>query len=198
MEELILARHGESTYSARGLVNGDPAVAVGLTRCGKEQARGLGRALAGEPLDLCVVTAFPRTRLTAELALAGHDVPIDEAPELGDPRAGRFEGLPLDDYRAWAWVSGSDEEASGGGESRLAIVRRYVGAYGSLLERRERTILAVVHALPIAYLLQALDGLAPAPSVAIRVEHARPYRLGAEELRRALSVLDAWLEAPTW
>ena len=61
METLILARHGESVYSVRGLVDGDPAAEVGLTRRGEEEARALGRELAREPLDVCLVTSLPRT-----------------------------------------------------------------------------------------------------------------------------------------
>lgn len=198
MERLILVRHGESTYSARGLVNGEPAAGVGLTARGEEEAWELGRALAGESIDLCVVTALPRTRATAEVALAGRDVPIETVPGLGDPRAGRFEGLRLERYRAWARSNGSREEPPGGGESRLAVIGRYVAAYRGLLARSERTILAVVHALPIAYVLLALDGTTPAPRVVLRVEHARPFPLTAEELGRALAVLEAWHAEPTW
>jgi broad specificity phosphatase PhoE len=198
MERLILARHGESTYSARGLVNGDPALDVGLTIRGEEEARALGRALAGEPLEVCVVTALPRTRATAELALAGRDVPIEVVPELSDPQAGRFEGGGLAEYRTWAWSHGSRDEPPGGGESRRTIVARYADAYHALVERPEPTILAVLHALPIAYVLLALDGVPPPPRVDVRVEHARPHPLTAAELRRALGVLDAWCEEPTW
>ena len=103
METLILARHGESAYSARGLVDGDPAAAVGLTPRGEDEARALGGELADEPIDVCIVTPLPRTRATAGLALAGRHVSIEEVPELADPLAGRFEGLHLDEYRAWAW-----------------------------------------------------------------------------------------------
>ena len=42
MQLLILARHGESEYSARGLLNGDPTVGVALTETGEAQARTLG------------------------------------------------------------------------------------------------------------------------------------------------------------
>jgi broad specificity phosphatase PhoE len=198
VETLILARHGESAYSAQGLVNGDPAGAVNLTQRGEEEARELGRALADERLDVCVVTPLPRTRATAELALAGRDVPVEEEAALADPLAGSFEGKHLDEYRAWAWSTGSREDAPGGGESRLAVVGRYAAAYHALLARPERTILAVVHALPIAYLLRALEGLEPAARMDLKVEHARPYRLGADEVRRALAVLDAWIQTPTW
>lgn len=198
MERLILARHGESVYSVRGLVNGDPSIDVGLTPAGEEQARALGRELAGEPLDVCVVSTLRRTRATAEAALDGRPVPIEELPDLADPRAGRFEGLPLDEYRAWAWSAGSAEDAPGGGESRRALVARYADAYRAQLERPEPVVLAVAHALPIAYVLNALDGSPPAPQMGRTVEYARPYPLDADELRRALAVIDAWREEPTW
>ena len=198
MERLILARHGESTYSERGLVNGDAGVDVGLTAAGAEQARELGRALAGEPIGLCVVSSLPRTRATAELALARRDVPVETLPAFDDPRAGRFEGLTLDEYWGWAWSAGSAEDAPGGGESRRAIVARYAAAYRSLLGRAESVVLAVLHALPIAYLLEALDGSPPAPRMTRPVAYAQPVPLAAAELRRALDVIDAWREAPTW
>ncbi len=198
MERLILARHGESGYSARGLVNGDPAAGVGLTPRGEDEARRLGRELAAEPIDLCVVSAFPRTRRTAELALAGRAIPVEEVPALGDPRAGSdFEGKHLDVFRQWAWSAGSREEPPGG-ESRLAVVTRYAEALRGLLARPERTILAVIHALPIAYVRLALRGEPPRARVDLPVEHATPYPLSADELRRALAVLDAWVAAPTW
>jgi len=198
MRKLILARHGESAYSARGLVNGDPAARVGLTELGEEEARALGRTVAETPLELCFVTPFLRTRATAELALAGRRVPIEEIPGLGDPRAGRFEGRRLADYRTWAWSAGSREDAPGGGESRLAIVHRYAESYRAVLARPERTILAVVHALPIAYLLLAREGTPPRSKIGLEVRHAHPYLFTASELELALAVLDAWRESPTW
>ncbi len=198
MERLILARHGESVYSVRGLVNGDPSVDVGLTAAGEEQARALGRAVAGEPIDLCVVSTMRRTRATADAALAARSVRVEEMAELADPGAGRFEGLPLDEYRTWAWSAPSAEDAPGGGESRRAIVDRYAGAYRTLLDRREPLVLAVAHALPIAYLLDALDGSPPAPRIGRTIEYATPFRLDAAELSRALAVIDAWREEPTW
>jgi len=198
MERLILVRHGESEYSFRGLLNGDPERAVGLTERGEEEARALGRELADVPLDLAVHTGFPRTRATLELVLAGREVPVLEEPRLADPRAGGFEGLTLDEYRGWAWHAGSREEAPGGGESRLSVVQRYLAACRALLVRPERTILAVVHALPIAYLLLARDGKPPRSRVDVRVELARPYPFTAAELERSLAVLEGWCASPTW
>lgn len=194
---LILARHGESTFSLGGLVNGDASVDVGLTAVGEEQARSLGRVLAGARVDLCVTSEFARARATAEIAL-GARAPIEIWRDLNEPRAGRFEGLPLTAYRGWAWTTGSKEPAPGGGESRLAVVSRYARAYRALLERPEATILAVLHALPIAYILSAHEGMAPAARMDRAVDYARPYPLDAAELRRALEVLEGWCREPTW
>jgi broad specificity phosphatase PhoE len=198
MEQLTLARHGESDFSARGLANGDASVDVPLTALGEQQARDLGLALADEEIDLCVTSVLGRTRATAALALAGRDVAVEAWPALNDPRVGRFESGPLEAYRAWAGASGSGEEPPGGGESRLAIVTRYVGAYRALLGRAEPAILVVGHALAIAYVLSAVEGQPPAARLERPVAYAHPYRLGAAELRRALEVLEAWRDAPTW
>jgi 2,3-bisphosphoglycerate-dependent phosphoglycerate mutase len=195
MERLILARHGESEYSVRGLVNGDATVDVGLTEAGVRQARELGRALADDELDLCLTSALARTRQTAALALAGRAVPMEAWPELNDPRAGSFEGLHLDEYRKWAWTRGSQEEAPGGGESRIAGVHRYADAFRRVLERPEASILVVAHGLPIAYVL---SGEPPAARMDVPIEYAHPYRLDAAELEHALAVLEAWCAAPTW
>jgi len=198
VQALILARHGESEYSARGLVNGDPSVAVGLTAAGKEQARELGEALRSTPLDLCVTTELPRTSRTAELALAGRDVPFETCADLNDPRAGAFEGRQLDEYRDWAFTATSVEPAPGGGESRVEIVARYVRAYRALLERPEPAILAVLHALPIAYLLGALAGERPEARIDRPIAYAHAYPVDADALGGALGLLDAWCAAPHW
>ncbi len=197
MERLILARHGESDYSVAGRCNGDPAVAVPLTELGREQARRLGEELRAEQVDLCVVTEFARTRETAELALAGRDIPFVVVAELGEIGVGSFEGRSFDDYRAWAHASGPDAFPEGGGESRVGAARRYIEGFRVLAARPERTILAVLHGLPVRYVLDALETHAPAP-VLDQVAYAAPYRLGAPELERALAVIDAWCTSPSW
>jgi alpha-ribazole phosphatase len=197
VERLILARHGESVFSERLLLNGDVATPGPLTARGREEARTLAQALADDTIDLCVVSEFERTRETAEIALAGRDVPRVVVPELNDPRYGSYEGGELEHYREWAGTAPSDAEAPGGGESRRQIVARYAQGFRSWQERGEETILAVIHSLPIAYVLGARGGESPGRRVPL-VQHAHPYRLDVEELDRALDVLERWLWAPTW
>jgi len=191
---LVVARHGESELSLKQLVNGDPGVSCPLTAAGREQARALGEALAGEAIDLCAVTEFERVRETAEVALAGRDVPLLVVPELNDPRYGEFEGGSLDAYRQWVWERGP-LEAPAGGEHRGEIAARYAAGFGRLLERPEEMILLVAHSLPVRYLLDAAEGLSPRAKVAL-VEYAQPARLTRDQVASAVEVLEAWCDAP--
>jgi broad specificity phosphatase PhoE len=197
MDEVILARHGESELSVVGTVNGDPAVVCALTATGEDQARRLGERLVEVEIDLCVTSEFERTQRTADIALAGRDVLRLVLAELNDVRFGRFEGGTLADYRAWAADNEPTTEAPGGGESRSATVARYVRAYQTLLARPEPTILVIAHGLPIRYVLNALDGVVPAPLVD-QVPCAKPYRLSASELDRAVRLLNTWAKRPVW
>jgi broad specificity phosphatase PhoE len=197
MELALLARHGESEFSVRGLTNGDPNVEVALTERGRAEARALGAALEDIPVDLCIVSQFPRVRETAELALADRDVPFLVVPELDDIRFGEFEGRLLADYRAWARAHGPLEGAPGGGESRAHTVGRYAGAFRIVLARPERTVLVVAHSLPIRYVLQAVEGLPPAPAVE-QVPYAEAFELTAAQLTEAVRLLESWARDPAW
>lgn len=197
MEAVILARHGESVFSARGLVNGEIGAPGALTERGEEEARALGRAIATDPIDVCVTSEFERTRQTADLALGDREIPRVVVPELNDPRYGRFEGGALEEYRSWASSAGSRDDVPGGGESRWSILDRYVRGFRRVLERGEQTVLVVIHSLPIAYVLAARDADPPAPRVPL-VRHAHPYRFTASELESAVTLLEEWCAAPTW
>jgi broad specificity phosphatase PhoE len=197
VERALLTRHAESEASVEGLTNGDPRREVPLTETGREQARALGERLAAEELDLCVVTEFRRTEETADLALAGRDVPRLVLPALNDIRFGDFEGKLLSDYRAWARAHGPEDVVPGGDESRAEAVGRYARGFRTVLERPERSILVVAHSLPIRYALEAAEGGLPGPAVA-QVPYAESFVLDADELGRGVARLEEWAAAPRW
>jgi broad specificity phosphatase PhoE len=197
VETALLARHAESEFSARERANGDPAVAGGLTERGREQARRLGEELRDEPLDLCVVTEFQRVVETAALALEGRHVPRLVVPELNEIAVGAFEGGAIAAYQEWAWTTGPLDESPGGGESRATAAMRIARGYRRVLARPERTILVVAHGVVLRYVLDAAEGRRPAPRL-VRVEEARPYWFTAEELERAVEVIESWCAAPSW
>ena len=196
MERLVLARHALAASNDSETVSG-VAPGLGLTAAGVEQARALGRALAQVPLDLAAVTEFRRTQETAELALEGRDVPRLVVPELNEIDFGRFEGGLLSAYRDWAWAAPADELCPGGRESRGHAAERYAGGFALLLDRPEAAILAVTHAVPIRYLLDAAEGRPPTARVA-PVGHAEAVVLDAEHVRAAVDALRAWAAAPAF
>jgi broad specificity phosphatase PhoE len=192
MERLIVARHGESEYSARGLLNGDPSLRCPLTTTGRGQARRLGELVRAVQIDLCVTSAFERTQETAGIALAGRPVPRLVVPELNDHPAGEFEGRGIDEYLAWAHAAPSARPIPGAGASRVDALRRFVRGYRLLLGRPEPTILAILHSLPISYLLSGPRRRLPL------LQYAEPVGVDAAEVLAAVERLEAWASAPTW
>jgi broad specificity phosphatase PhoE len=192
----LLTRHAESEFSVRGMTNGDPEIEVALTENGREQARRLGERLADTEIDLCAVSEFQRAQETADLALAGRDVPRLVLPELNDIRFGDYEGRMLADYRAWARAHGP-EDVVPGGESRSDSVRRCVAGLRAVLARPEKTILVVAHSLPIRYTLNAAAGGLPRPAMQ-QVPYAESFPLTEAELTKAVERLEEWLLAPAW
>ena len=194
MRELVLARHAESEFNVRELLNGDASVDVSLTVAGRAQARALGEAAGA--VDLVAHTAFSRTRETAELAWPG--APLLEVPELNEFGFGSFEGSRwTDGFHEWVVAAEPGEDVPGGGESRVAAVRRFVRGYRILLGRPEERIALVAHGAPVRYVLLALDRKPPA-RVLEGVDPARPFVVAADELEPALRHLEDWVAAPAW
>jgi broad specificity phosphatase PhoE len=143
------------------------------------------------------VSEFARTQETADLALAGRNVPRLVLPELNDIRFGSFEGGTFEEYISWARSHGPAEDCPGGGESRVDAARRFVAGYRKLLARPEPNLLAIGHGLPIRYVLSALVELDPVAKVD-PVEHAEPFRVSAAQLERAVERLEAWIRNPVF
>ena len=197
MERILLARHGESAASVRGVVNGDPAVEYGLTAVGEGQSRALGRAIADEPIDLCVTSQFERCVATARIALEGRRLRYLASPLLGDMRAGSYEGGPLDDYLRWAHATAASEEAPGGGESRVDLARRFANGIDVVLAQPETTALVVCHQVTIAYVGAGARSVGP-PTRIDPVPYAEPVVFTTSELTRAAVFLRCWADDPDW
>jgi alpha-ribazole phosphatase len=189
-KRLILLRHAESEASARGVASGDPDAPIDLTARGEEQARATGAALQSVSIELCATSRFKRARRTADLALAGRQVRRLVLPDLDDLRSGRFEGQPLEEYRAWARTHPMMEPLPGG-ESRTQVGLRYCRAIRQLLGRDEETILVVAHGLPLTYLVSAARGELPQP-VMRYIACAAPCSLSSDEVRDAVERLETW------
>jgi broad specificity phosphatase PhoE len=183
MRLFLVARHGQSLFNVDKLVNGDPTLDRGLSEQGIEEAERLAGQLAALPLELVVVSPFPRALQTANIALAGRDVPhlVDE--ELGDVRIGELEGTSLDAYRA-APAHSNRKERFPGGESLDEAALRYADAFERLLARNEAATLVVCHEIPVRYLVNAAGGSAELNGPIVSAANAAPYLFDEESLRR--------------
>ena len=163
MGSWYLVRHGETLWNRDGRVQGHTDVP--LNERGREQARALGKRLAGHPFCAVYASDLSRARESAELIVHGSDVPITADRDLREFSYGAWEGLTVGEAEA------RDPEvfaarmklrarafAAPGGEDTpqlLGRVRRFcVGAE----ERHDpgEDILVVAHAGPIRALLVCL------------------------------------------
>jgi probable phosphoglycerate mutase len=185
MRLFVLTRHGQSELNLTHHVNGDPDVPVRLTDQGREEAAGLQVQLAGIELDLCVHTRFGRTRETAEIALGGRQVPLEEHQLLDDIYVGELEGQTIADYRAWK-AEHTRHDAFPGGESLDDAARRYAEAYERLLARPERRILVVCHEIPVRYAINAAMGSDDLDAPAHGIRNCVPHLFDEDSLARAV------------
>jgi broad specificity phosphatase PhoE len=188
MDDVVVARHGESESASQRLVGGDSP----LTERGRVEAAALGRELAPFAFDVCITSGARRARETAATALAGRDVPTQIDERFGDIAFGVFDGKPLEKYREWIG-SHAPNEAPPGGESRVATLRRFCTGYRALLERPEPQVLVVAHGLA----LSALTDVRPRPIVT-GVPYGSWIRLTRGDLADAVARIERWCEAPSW
>jgi broad specificity phosphatase PhoE len=186
----VLARHGHSVLNVEHRVNGDPSREVPLTERGREEARQLGLQLANVPLEACVHTRFPRTRATAELALAGRDVQLEVEPLLDDIDVGELEGSTIEEYRAWKREH-SRSDPFPGGESLDDAALRYAHGFRRLLESGRAHVLVVCHEIPIRYALNAAAGSDDLDGPVHEIPNAAPFLFARKALERAAAGIEA-------
>lgn len=185
-----LVRHGRTTYNNQGLVNGDPQVAVHLDDVGREQCLAIRGTLAPRHFDLAVHTRFPRTRESLALILDGRTVPIAVYPELDDVRLGVFESRPVAEYREWRHTHPVEEPPPGEGESRVDALYRYMRGFERMLAQDEADhVLAVIHDVPIRFMLNGVEGADPLDGPVRAVANAEIHVLTGTDLERGLAAM---------
>jgi broad specificity phosphatase PhoE len=185
MRLFLLVRHGQSLFNVDHVVNGDPDLDRGLSEQGIEEAERLAGQLAALPLDLVAASPFPRALQTANIALAGREVPHLVDDDLGDVRIGDLEGQTLDAYRA-APAHTNRKDRFPGGESLDEAALRYADAFGRLLARDEPATLVVCHEIPVRYLANAAAGSGELNGPLKLVANATPYLFDETSLGRAV------------
>ncbi|WP_322795702.1 histidine phosphatase family protein [Tepidiforma sp.] len=161
---IYLARHGQSQANVLGRFCGHADAP--LTPRGVEQARALGRRLAGIRLDACYASDLTRALETARLALGERGLAPAPDPALREIHYGEWELVPEPDARrthpdCFAAMEAEDPAwQPPGGETLPAVVERTGRALDRIIARhRGQSVLVVSHGTAINCLLAGVLGL---------------------------------------
>lgn len=153
--KLICMRHGESEYNLQGLCNADPAVPVGLTPKGRQQAEEAAKRWRYAPIRRIYVSRLQRAHETAAIACGGHCAHICVDARLDDRRTG-FEGQPVETYlQTMSAAPDPFSWKAEGGESYREMVARVRDFIDELRGVDEPAALVVTH----HEVLQAVTGI---------------------------------------
>lgn len=159
---LHVARHGEAAYESELLSD----AGGWLTPLGREQARGLAQALAGERIARVWTSDMARAVQTGEIVAGrlGVDVVVRTGlREFGVGAAAGTTGVP-DPFAATfaAWLDGDLDARIPGGESGAEVVARYRAVLEEVADaHRGESVLVVSHGGVMCLALSVLaDNLA--------------------------------------
>jgi len=187
---VLLVRHGETDWSARGCHTGRTDVA--MTDAGITQARRLRETLAAllrtRPDPLVFTSPLTRARDTATLALP--EQLAEETHLLRELDYGEYEGLTADDIRTRVPDWNLFTDGAPGGESLPAATAR-CDSFIAKLERVAvgRTVVAFTHGHFSRILTTRLLGV---PASAAAVLHNDTASIGLLDHRRDRLVLTGW------
>jgi broad specificity phosphatase PhoE len=147
---LVLVRHGESTWNALRLVQGQDDRAT-LTRRGRQQASDVAHSLSSRGFDLIVSSDLQRAMETALLIAGVLRLEVVPEPALRERGFGDAEGGPMDrlTWRTSGIKDGAvvDDDVSPDGGETLREFRARAGAFFDIRQRRwpAKRLLVVTH-----------------------------------------------------
>jgi probable phosphoglycerate mutase len=163
---VLLVRHGSTVYSADDRFAG--SVDIDLSDEGRELARRLRDRLAKTKIDAAFCSDMKRTRETAAIIMAPHNLPAVPVPELREIDHGKWEGMVHNDVEKKfaeeyaVWSGDPYATAPPGGESGLHVLARALPALRKIVsDHPGQTVLVVSHKATNRLLLCAHLGIDP-------------------------------------
>jgi broad specificity phosphatase PhoE len=159
-----LMRHGESTWNASGLVQGQADGPV-LTEAGRVQAETVADVVRSLPIRTLVTSDLARAQETAAIVGKSLSVPWVHDEELRERNFGSAQGSPLGELPTeWSGIRDGrvvDAEARPPGGESLEELSRRVSTFFSRLAHVEHRgdVLAVTHGGFIRVALSQCDGV---------------------------------------
>jgi len=166
MKRLLLARHGQSVSNAVRRFQG--AQDVALSPLGVRQAEALRRALGRRRIAHVYVSPLERARRTAEIALAGRDLPLTVVDDLRELSLGQWEGCTVEEIRTTGpgdpyarWVRDPVQCSPPGGEPLPEVQARVLRAMAEIAAAHPdgEDVLVISHGGVISALLAHWLGL---------------------------------------
>jgi 2,3-bisphosphoglycerate-dependent phosphoglycerate mutase len=138
-----LIRHGRTDYSARYLVNGDPARPIQLDEEGVRACHAARSTLPVHSIRTWIASAFARAQQTAVILKNDPATCLSVNPLLNELGYGAFESAPFLDYAAWLQHNGPWIRPPEAGESQREGIRRMVlGLLAALEQPGPRIVVA--------------------------------------------------------
>ncbi len=163
--KLYLLRHGRTLWNEQGRLQG--RADIPLSEEGRAAARRAGEELRAVPFSAAFASPLLRARETAELILAGRNIPITTDPRLLELKFGVWEGVRLETVPASQRPTAqlfSDPESyrpPEGGETYQALVERCRAFLRDVILPGEGTwehVLIVSHGGAVRGLFSAMFG----------------------------------------
>lgn len=165
--KLYLVRHGETVWNKEGRVQGHSDIP--LNEYGRYLAEETAKGLKDIPFELAYTSPLSRAKETAQIILAGREVPIYEESNIQEMGFGAAEGLRC---RGENREPGSDEfnklftdtenyKVPEGGESILQLMDRIRGFLQKLYENpqlQDKAILITSHGATLTAMLNLIKG----------------------------------------
>ncbi len=183
LTRVVAVRHGQTDWNAQTRIQGQ--IDIALNAAGREQARRLGRALAGEHFDAVYASDLQRAADTARAVAEGAGLPLRTEVSLRERGFGSFEGL------TWAEVEQRHPEESRrwrerdtrfgppGGETLAGFYERALNALAAIAARhRGQHIAIVTHGGVLDVLYRAASRIA--------IDAPRTWQLGNAAINRVL------------
>lgn len=198
MAELILIRHGQSTYNLENRFTGN--LDVTLTSLGEEEAHLAGKKLIGFRFDIAytsmLVRAWETLRIILE-ELKQTDIPIIKNAALNERMYGSLQGLnkaetalKYGDAQVEIWRK-SYEVRPPEGESLQDTYNRTVPYFQLEIEpnlKACKNILIVAHGNSLRALKMYLENITPQEIIKVNIPTATPRAYVLDENLKLLSV----------
>ncbi|GAA3091212.1 hypothetical protein GCM10020254_40220 [Streptomyces goshikiensis] len=151
-----IVRHGQTNYSKRYLVNGDPTKHIHLNEEGRQSLSRAWTILPLHAVATWLTSEFPRARQTTSLLMGVPAATLVVDGRLNELDYGEFEGSPFLEYAVWLDTHGAAQRPPGAAESQREGIRRMLSGVLAALEHPGPRVL-VSHGLLVSVLLWHRD-----------------------------------------